>query len=121
MSFLSKDDECAIAIAASTLILSCATEQLTEQLTKNEKWQQNRKKRKCWVKSWLACRESMGAYHALVLEFSLTEHDEYHRFMWMDPETFKVNELSYHENFKDNILSKISSKTGKNWIGLGKK
>ena len=28
---------------------------------------------------------------------------------------------SYHENFKDNILSKISSITGKNWIGLGKK
>ena len=55
----------------------------------NEIWQQKRKNRKIWVKSWLVLREKMGAYQALV-EFQDTEHDEYHRFMQKDPETLQV-------------------------------
>ena len=85
---LNEQDESLILIAASTLLLGTAAEQMMLQSV------QRRKKRKCWVKEWLTCRKKFGAYHALVLEFSLNDHGEYHRFMRMDPETFQVNKNS---------------------------
>ena len=76
-------DDDAVIIAASTLLLGCAAEE-------GEVWQSKRKKRTVWVKPWLALREKFGAYQALVLEFTDTETDEYHRFMRMDHDTFMV-------------------------------
>ena len=76
-------DDDAVIIAASTLLLGCAAEE-------SEVWQSKRKKRTVWVKPWLALREKFGAYQALVLEFTDTETDEYHRFMRMDHDTFMV-------------------------------
>ena len=74
-----------LIIATSTVLMGCAAQEL-----ESAKWQNRRKPRKIWVKPWLSLRETVGAYQALVLEFSSTEQDEYHRFMRMDPETFEV-------------------------------
>ena len=57
------DDDDAAFIAASTLLLSCAAEE-------SEVWQRKRKERTVWVKPWLALREKLGAYQALVVEFT---------------------------------------------------
>lgn len=46
------------------------------------------KKRKVWVKPWIKAREVKGAYNALVSELSLTDREDYRRFMRMNPETF---------------------------------
>ena len=45
------------------LLLSCAAEE-------SEVWQRKRKERTVWVKPWLALREKLGAYQALVMEFT---------------------------------------------------
>ena len=55
-------DENAIAIAATTLLLGYACEKLSEK--------KKRKKRKCWVKPWIASRKTKGAYHNLITELS---------------------------------------------------
>ena len=47
-----------------------------------------RKKRKVWVNPWIKAREDKGAYNALVSELSLTDREDYRRFMRMNPETF---------------------------------
>ena len=73
-----------MVIAASSVILTCAAELADAD---NKK----RRERFVWVRPWLAYRETLGAYQALVLEFADREHDEYRRFMRMDPETFQVN------------------------------
>ena len=52
-----------MVIATSALLMACAAEELD-----NEKWQRKRAKRVVWVKEWLARRETLGAYHTLVLE-----------------------------------------------------
>ena len=41
------------------------------------------KKRKVWVKSWIAARELNGAYNALITELSLSEREDYRKFMRM--------------------------------------
>ena len=76
-------DEVAV-VAVSTLMLGCAADVLEKETTKK------RKKRTVWVKPWLAVRSTMGAYQALVVDFANNEHDEFHRFMRMNPETFQV-------------------------------
>ena len=45
-------------------------------------------KRKVWVKPWIKERKVKGAYNALVCELSLTDREDYRRFMRMNPETF---------------------------------
>ena len=76
-----------LAIVATTLILGYACEEISKKKT--------RRKRKCWVKPWLAIRKNQGAYENLVTELSLAEREEYHRFMRMDHETFHVSKLIY--------------------------
>ena len=79
---LSKDD--VIVVAATTLLLRYGYDELEGKTKK-------KKERKCWVKPWIACRESKGAYHILVTELSLTEREDYQRFMRMNHGTFNVS------------------------------
>ena len=77
-------DNDSIILAASTVILASAAAEIEKQKKKK------RKPKTVWVKPWLASRNTLGAYQALVVEFENHEHDEYHRFMRMDAETFQV-------------------------------
>ena len=40
-----------------------------------------KKKRRMWVKQWILRREQLGAFNALVDEFSLSEREDYRWFM----------------------------------------
>ena len=59
---LNEDD--VIVVAAASLLLGYAYDELQGK---------KRKKRKYWVKPWIASREAKGAYNILVTELSLTE------------------------------------------------
>ena len=72
-------------VAVTTLMLGCAAEVMEKEQSKKKRAQ-----RRVWVKPWLAMRDKMGAYQALVVDFASNEHDEFHRFMRMNPETFEV-------------------------------
>ena len=77
---LSKDD--VIVVAAASLLHGYAYD---------ESQGKKRKKRKCWVKPWIASRETKGAYNILVTELCLTEREDYQCFMYMSHETFNVS------------------------------
>ena len=81
-----RDEDIAVTIAATSLVVAYACDKL---FTKRKK----RKERKCWVKPWIASRDTQGAYQCLVTELSIGEHDEYQRFMRMDHDAFNVSAL----------------------------
>ena len=79
MSAMSEDDD-AILIAASIIVIAVAVEETTRK--------KKRRRRQRWTKEWIAERERLGAYNALVCQFTLEEREDYRRFMRMNTETF---------------------------------
>lgn len=65
-----------------SLILGCA---LNVNFLEN-----NKRKRKYWVKPWLQKRNSKGIYSSLVQELALTDAEDYRRYMRMNTESFQV-------------------------------
>ena len=69
------DEEERTIVAISTLLLGYGL------ILKKKK----RIQRRMWVKQWILRMEQLGAFNALVNEFSLSEREDYRRFMRMSP------------------------------------
>lgn len=53
-----------------------------------QKRKTKRRKRKCWVKPWLARRPKLGIYETLLSELRLEEENEYKNYLRMSTENF---------------------------------
>ena len=53
-----------------------------------EKTNGRRRKRRVWVKPWIQRRDTLGAYNALISDISLSDREDYCRFMRMNTEAF---------------------------------
>ena len=76
-----EEDDILLATVSAVLLLSYCVED--EKIKKKKK-----KPRRIWVKPWIQERDRLGAYNALICEFTLHEREDYRRFMRMNTETF---------------------------------
>ena len=76
----------AVIRLASTLII-------TVLLTKGRV--KSRRKRKLWVRKWIARRESRGAYNAIMQELRLEDAEGYRRYLRMNTDSFEVRFANY--------------------------
>ena len=55
----------------------------------------NTRKRKCWVKPWLADKhKTLSLYHGLVSELSLHDKEELRMFLRMNTDTYEVSKFA---------------------------
>ena len=71
-----------IVVCASTIFLAYGCHEVLKK---------KKKKRRIWVKEWLAEREAKGGYNLLVSQLMQTDTLDYRRFMRMNVETFQAN------------------------------
>ena len=55
----------------------------------------SRRKRKLWVRKWIARRESRGAYNAIMQELRLEDAEGYRRYLRMNTDSFEVRFANY--------------------------
>ena len=56
----------------------------------NKRPVKKRRNRKVWVRKWIAQRDSMGAYGALLQELRLEDAEGYRKYLRMNTECFEV-------------------------------